>query len=804
MGGVQVPERRKPGGSCVEIDKSVGNWSGTGQRPPKIVYACGSHAQLSHALSEFYRTPYASSVSACVLGSQSHLCLNPALSHLRDAPTHSRVCFSLVQQGKCRYYGNSCLHRSPLVKDIEDLIQWGLSNEACPYFISREQQSRADVLFMFYSDLVDRRVRELLQVCLRGAVVIVDEVRNIEDVTLERSSFSLTNVEVGLAISELRRYANLVQQRGQMRERMTKRSKRLDCDLESELQRLLEALEKLKANIETSDYFSQMRPGHLCGKRMFDIFEKAGIDSESLPGYIKIIEHIAAFNKTKRCRSLDSFRFEKEGGHLGAGWSGLSLVGDRLSQLFREIPLTDFLEHYRLTFEQEYDYLVCDNGPIKRIVYWCLNPGLAMVDLTRSCLWNLIFTAGTLPSLDMVRFEFKLSFPVTIWNSHIVSPSQIWVGIVSSAVDGAVLNSSYHTRCDAYKRSLGYTLVNVARITSGGVLVFFPSYRFMEECLRIWKEPEEASHVAIWSNICKYKLPVREHKDPGKLKASIMNYYQKVADQGVSEANGAILFVAYRGKACEELDLTDDYGRAIVVIGIPYASGFDERVKMKRAYLDERAAKMSLSSRRTFTSSDWYNQMAWYSINHVIGRIVRHQKDYGAILFADERFAHASSMSYLSHWLRPYVKIYENPGHAFMSLTKFLTSNKHSFPIDRNPTSIRTDAAHGTSRKPNGPTDDGVINANAAACLHSPGLPKPLVLFLKPTRVTHEDAEKAAQLLKNLKCQLTKYEWFAFQSLLVQFQHQVIKKKDLHLKFQNLLSERPELMAELRMYLKKS
>lgn len=33
----------------------------------------------------------------------------------------------------------------------------------------------------------------------------------------------------------------------------------------------------------------------------------------------------------------------------------------------------------------------------------------------------------------------------------------------------------------------------------------------------------------------------------------------------------------------------------------------------------------------------WYNQQAFRAINQCVGRVIRHRRDYGAVLFFDQR-----------------------------------------------------------------------------------------------------------------------------------------------------------------------
>ncbi|XP_057246768.1 putative DNA (cytosine-5)-methyltransferase CMT1 [Beta vulgaris subsp. vulgaris] len=66
--------------------------------------------------------------------------------------------------------------------------------------------------------------------------------------------------------------------------------------------------------------------------------------------------------------------------------------------------------------------------------------------------------------------------------------------------------------------------VNFARIVPDGLLVFFPSYYVMEQCISCWKDNSRgnvASQSTIWERICKFKQPVIEPRQSSLFGSSI-------------------------------------------------------------------------------------------------------------------------------------------------------------------------------------------------------------------------------------------------------------------------------------------
>ena len=103
----------------------------------------------------------------------------------------------------------------------------------------------------------------------------------------------------------------------------------------------------------------------------------------------------------------------------------------------------------------------------------------------------------------------------------------------------------------------------------------------------------------------------------------------------VKEPSGACFMAVCRGKVAEGLDFADENGRAVLITGLPYPPLKDARVELKRQFLDERLRKKE----GLMSGSKWYSLEAFRATNQAIGRVIRHSRDHGAIVFLDSRFA---------------------------------------------------------------------------------------------------------------------------------------------------------------------
>ena len=145
----------------------------------------------------------------------------------------------------------------------------------------------------------------------------------------------------------------------------------------------------------------------------------------------------------------------------------------------------------------------------KRILnFWAFSPGIAMEELKKLGVRTIILTSGTLSPMASFKEDMKLPFPIQLENKHVIQDKQIWVGCLSFGSNGKQLNSGYKVReTSEYKDEIGGTILNIIRTMAGqggtgtigagippgaelkgGILVFFPSYGVMNNCVDRWKE----------------------------------------------------------------------------------------------------------------------------------------------------------------------------------------------------------------------------------------------------------------------------------------------------------------------------
>jgi len=266
-------------------------------------------------------------------------------------------------------------------------------------------------------------------------------------------------------------------------------------------------------------------------------------------------------------------------------------------------------------------------------------------------------TSGTLSPLQATAEEIGLPFTVQLENQHIVTASQVWCGVLGAGPDGTQLNSSFKSRSDPkYLAALGQVIIMILKIVPKGVLVFFPSYGLLNSTREFWQ------NSGIWGRIDNLKRILVEPQRKDALSTAMKEYYDEV-----KTGKGGCFMAVCRGKVAEGLDFADDNGRAVLVTGLPYPPFKDARVELKRQFLDDqlRAKKGSM------TGQKWYQLEAFRATNQAIGRVIRHSRDHGAVIFLDTRFGDHQARTSLSRWLQPFFQKYTNIGVAIKGLANF-------------------------------------------------------------------------------------------------------------------------------------
>ena len=117
---------------------------------------------------------------------------------------------------------------------------------------------------------------------------------------------------------------------------------------------------------------------------------------------------------------------------------------------------------------------------------------------------------------------------------------------------------------------IGMIVLNlIKKVNKGGILIFFSSYEKMNKFYVNWLDNQ------IIKEIEKYK---KVNIDSKEFRKSIENF---------TEDLNSVLFTVARGINSEGIDFSDDYGRMVICIGIPFPDISDPKVYMKKKMLND-------------------------------------------------------------------------------------------------------------------------------------------------------------------------------------------------------------------------
>lgn len=215
--------------------------------------------------------------------------------------------------------------------------------------------------------------------------------------------------------------------------------------------------------------------------------------------------------------------------------------------------------------------------------------------------------------------------------------SNICIKIIGKGADQAKLTTQFFFRTTpSAVQNYGRILAQISSSTADGLIVFFPSYRFMEDLITLWNITSSNMFRVITNN----KLVFFETPDPIETMHAVA-CYRKCCDSG----RGAVLFAIARGKLSEGIDFKYHHARSIILIGVPYLYSGSTLIHMKLNYLN---AKFGIKP------SEYIHFDAGRVLTQCIGRVTRKDNDYAAVILADERFGEC--IKWTTRWMQEMVR----------------------------------------------------------------------------------------------------------------------------------------------------
>lgn len=669
-GGGFVPEAEPSGNP--EPTPFVAN-SKNHKKTPKIFYATRTHSQITQVIREYRKTTYR--VPMAVLASRKHYCTNMLYRGKDNIDEQCKLLLKNQEVGCSEFKNVHKVKGHPSLQkggcheahDIEDLLKVGQVVKGCSYFAARSMAEDAQLVFCPYNYIINPIIRRAMEVDIKGAIVILDEAHNIEDITRDAGSFDVdedvllqTQTELGqLSLTDAMTYQPLYET----------------------IENIISWIERRKKTLgkhEFQHYFTCWT-----GDKALRELQEASISQQSFP----ILQECA----TKAIKAASDA--ELDVAHL-SGLSATILEGLFASLNYFYSGNGNHIHDYQLAIRR---YIKRDAGNSAggwtcTLSLWCLNPAVVFEEIADLSL-SVILTSGTLSPMSSFSSELGVQFGTCLEAPHVIDvESQLWTTVISSGPGNYPLNASYKTADGyAFQDSLGSSLEEICKIVPAGCLIFFPSYKLMDKLCSRWRETGQWSRLNTQKSL--FVEPRGGNQDD--FDDTLKGYYDSIRQGGKTDIgrkkkgknlglknlkatqrpetskNGAAFLAVCRGKVSEGIDFSDENARVVIIVGIPFPNIHDIQVAQKKKFNDTYK-----SSKNLLGGSEWYCQQAFRALNQAAGRCIRHRFDYGAIIFIDERFCEERNTLYISKWLRKSIRQYDNFDKSLEGLQSFFRDIK--------------------------------------------------------------------------------------------------------------------------------
>ena len=251
------------------------------------------------------------------------------------------------------------------------------------------------------------------------------------------------------------------------------------------------------------------------------------------------------------------------------------------------------------------------------------------------------YTQHLLPYLDPARLK-------TLSCGHVIPDTNLLACPVVSGPNNIEFDFTFDKRnLPSVIDELGNTIVELSRVIPDGVVVFFPSYAYLEKVTTRWEMTGKNGKSIKALLACNKKL-FRESKESFGGDEILRDYAQTI-DAGT----GALLLSVVGGKLSEGINFSDKLGRGVVIVGLPYPNIQSAQWKAKLDYI-EHAMRVKGGSEADgkAASREFYENACMRAVNQSVGRAIRHKKDYATIVMLDRRYNTPRIKSKLPVWIQ--------------------------------------------------------------------------------------------------------------------------------------------------------
>ena len=387
--------------------------------------------------------------------------------------------------------------------------------------------------------------------------------------------------------------------------------------------------------------------------------------------FFKLINYL---QKSKLARKVEGYALHASSPTLGQVTKLASAKPESTTPVLHHISsilsaLTHPSKEGRLFFSKSSTSLAEADDEAIMLRFLLLDPSSHFEEIVSSAR-AVILAGGTMsPMSDYTSYLFPYlpsSSITTLSCGHVIPKSNLVAWNLPSGPSGKGLEFefTYKNRANEMMiEELGRAMLNICTVVPDGVVVFFPSYSYLETITSYWaRDPNSGpgnSEKSIWQRLEAKKMLFREKKE-GSVE-SVLEDYAKAIDTG----KGGLLLSVVGGKMSEGINFSDRLGRCVVIVGLPFPNIMSAEWKAKIEYIESSTLtrlqasedtkgldEAEMTRRAKEQGQQFYENACMRAVNQSVGRAIRHREDYAAIIMIDKRFSNGRIKNKLPGWIK--------------------------------------------------------------------------------------------------------------------------------------------------------
>lgn len=593
--------------------------------PIKIFYSSRTHSQLNQFSSQLRLTHFEASFEELnertkyiPLGSRKQLCINEKVRSKGNDQSMNDACIDLQRNSNgCEFLPKNYMTSNVTkdfadlslakIRDIEDLGELGTELRICPYYSVRRGVELTEIISLPYQMIFQDTTRRILNLDVKDAIIIIDEAHNIIDTITSMYSLKITADQLNKVIKSLKVYLN-------------KFLKKLNSGNRINLLKLIKICQLLLKFLNNNQ---DVRPG--------DEIKAEDIFKDSTGDLVNIHKLDQFLSKSKIAYKIESYIEKTENEYKSCSNPLLFTVINFLKSL------TNLSQEGKFFWDKS-------NNSIS-INYMLLDPSAVFKEIVDQAKCVLLCGGTMEPMSDYVDYLFPSVSKEKINRftcGHVIPKENLEVFPVKQFKEFQFEFLFDKRNNPVQLNALGRFIIEICQRVPYGLVIFFPSYKYLNQVLESWKN-------GILSTIECYKSVFQEPSDPSKVEFTLGQYASVIN----TERKGAILFSVVGGKMSEGINFSDDLARAVVMVGLPYPNAYSGEMVAKMKFIETNVLQNGGTIQQAKEKSrNYYENLCMRAVNQSIGRSIRHIKDYSTIYLIDKRFEYPRIQSKLSQWVK--------------------------------------------------------------------------------------------------------------------------------------------------------